>query len=241
MSASRIAAAWPVGIRRVVALDRRGDDLRQAPAAHQHRADERMVDAELAALATGALVGRLVAGIARGLVAVELGQHELADVVKRAPRPPARRAAAAAPPRRPARRRSVRRPHGGGSARSGSRGRAGRGRARHRSRSADASVAHAVDCSASTASRTPPARPEGPSPLLAARMTAIASTASASIASASSLGRGRLALARARAADAAPPTARASRRHGLESVGEPSSADAGSPLGGRLCGLGHRR
>ena len=65
-----------------MALDRRGDDRRQAPAADEHRADEGVVDAELAALAASALLGRLAGALGALLVAVELGQHQLADVVE---------------------------------------------------------------------------------------------------------------------------------------------------------------
>ena len=43
--------AFDVGV--VVALDRGGDEAGQAPAAGQHAADERVVDAQLAALAGG--------------------------------------------------------------------------------------------------------------------------------------------------------------------------------------------
>ena len=52
----------------VMALDRRGDGLGQAPAAGEDAADERVVDAELAALAVHALLGR--AGVAVDLVGV---------------------------------------------------------------------------------------------------------------------------------------------------------------------------
>ena len=41
----------------VVALDGRGDAARQAPSAGEDAADERVVDAELAALAVDALLG----------------------------------------------------------------------------------------------------------------------------------------------------------------------------------------
>ena len=46
------------GVLGVVALDDRGDGLRQAPAAGEDAADQRVVDAELAALAVDALLGR---------------------------------------------------------------------------------------------------------------------------------------------------------------------------------------
>ena len=46
------------GVGGVMALDRRGDLRADPPAADQHRADQGVVDAELAALAAHALVGR---------------------------------------------------------------------------------------------------------------------------------------------------------------------------------------
>ena len=58
MSASRTSAASPVAVLGVVVLDRGGELLRQAPAARHHAADERVVDAELAALGVDALLGR---------------------------------------------------------------------------------------------------------------------------------------------------------------------------------------
>ena len=61
------------------------DRLRQAPAAGEHAADERVVDAELAALAVDALLGRArVAVDLRGVAGVGVQQHELADVVQQA-------------------------------------------------------------------------------------------------------------------------------------------------------------
>ena len=67
----------------VMALDRRRDRARQAPAAGEDAADQRVVDAELAALAVNALLGR--AGIAvnlLGVARVGVRQDELADVVQ---------------------------------------------------------------------------------------------------------------------------------------------------------------
>ena len=68
-------------VRSVVALDRAGDDLRHAPAAHQHGADESVVDAELAPLRRARSSGETSRASDVGPVAVELRQHELADVV----------------------------------------------------------------------------------------------------------------------------------------------------------------
>ena len=67
----------------VVALDDRRDSLRQAPATSKDAADQRVVDAELAALAMDALLRR--AGVAVHLARVAgvgVHQHELADVVQ---------------------------------------------------------------------------------------------------------------------------------------------------------------
>ena len=62
-----------------------GDRRRQAPAADQHAADERVVDAELAALLVDALLGRARAAVhLRGVAGVGVQQHELADVVQQA-------------------------------------------------------------------------------------------------------------------------------------------------------------
>ena len=60
-----------------------GDGLRQAPAAGEDAADQRVVDAELAALAVDALLRR--AGVAvdlAGIARVGVHQDELADVVQ---------------------------------------------------------------------------------------------------------------------------------------------------------------
>ena len=62
-----------VGVVGVVALDDRGDGLRQAPAAGEDAADQRVVDAELAALAVDALLGR--AGVAVDLAAGSPGRR----------------------------------------------------------------------------------------------------------------------------------------------------------------------
>jgi hypothetical protein len=72
-----------VGVVGVVALDRRGDRVGQIPAAGEDAADQRVVDAELAALVVQALLGR-----ARGpvdlprIAGVGVHEHELADVVQ---------------------------------------------------------------------------------------------------------------------------------------------------------------
>ena len=66
-----------------MALDRRGDRLGQVPAAGEDAADQRVVDAELAALVVQALLGR--AGRAVDLLRVArvgVHEHELADVVQ---------------------------------------------------------------------------------------------------------------------------------------------------------------
>ena len=60
-------------------------ERRQAPAADQHAADERVVDAELAALLVDALLGRARAAVHLcGVAGVGVHQHELADVVQQA-------------------------------------------------------------------------------------------------------------------------------------------------------------
>ena len=67
----------------VVALDDGGDGLRQAPAAGEDAADQRVVDAELAALAVDALLRRARALVHLLRVAgVGVHQDELADVVQ---------------------------------------------------------------------------------------------------------------------------------------------------------------
>ena len=71
------------GVVGVVALDRRGDGLRQVPAAGEHAADQRVVDAELAALVVQALLGRARGAVDLLRVArVGVHEHELADVVQ---------------------------------------------------------------------------------------------------------------------------------------------------------------
>ena len=72
-----------LGVVGVVALDRRRDRARQVPAPGEHAADERVVDAELAALVVQPLLGR--AGRAVDLLRIArvgVHQHELADVVQ---------------------------------------------------------------------------------------------------------------------------------------------------------------
>ena len=71
------------GLLGVVTLDDRRDRLGQAPAAGEDAADQRVVDAELAALAVDALLGR--AGVAvdlGGIARVGVHEDELADVVQ---------------------------------------------------------------------------------------------------------------------------------------------------------------
>ena len=67
----------------VMALDRGCDRARQAPPAGEDAADERVVDAEVAALAVHPLLGRLGVAVDLGRVAgVGVHEHELADVVQ---------------------------------------------------------------------------------------------------------------------------------------------------------------
>src|SRR5919202_1761764 len=69
--------------RWVRALDDRRDGLGQAPAAGEDAADERVVDAELAALAVDALLRRAGVRVELARVAgVGVHQDELADVVQ---------------------------------------------------------------------------------------------------------------------------------------------------------------
>ena len=72
-----------LGVVGVVALDGHRQAVRQRPAAGQHAADERVVDAQLEALLVQALLGR--AGVAvdlRGIAGIGVAQDELADVVQ---------------------------------------------------------------------------------------------------------------------------------------------------------------
>ncbi len=71
-----------VGVGRVVALDGGGDRGLQAPAADQDGADQRVVDPQVAALAPDAGLGCLGGRVGSVVVAVELGEHELSDVVE---------------------------------------------------------------------------------------------------------------------------------------------------------------
>ena len=82
----------------------------------------------------------------------------------------------------------------------------------------------------SIASRTPPVRPEGPSPLLAARMTAIASAASDSTASAISSSELAGLLAEVEQATARLRECR-QRGYRVERVGKAASADAVPAIG----------
>ena len=83
MSARRTKAASPCGVVGVVALDDRGDGLGQAPAAGEDAADQRVVDAELTALAVDALLGGAGAAVhLAGVARVGVHEHELADVVQ---------------------------------------------------------------------------------------------------------------------------------------------------------------
>jgi hypothetical protein len=70
------------GVGSVVALDGTRDRVRDAPAADQHRPDDRMIDPELAALAPRVVVGRLTGQGQLVVLAVEVGEYEAADVVK---------------------------------------------------------------------------------------------------------------------------------------------------------------
>ena len=83
MSARRTYAASPDDVVGVVALDDRRDGLRQAPAAGEDAADQRVVDTELTALAVDALLRRPRALVDLGRVArVGVHEDELADVVQ---------------------------------------------------------------------------------------------------------------------------------------------------------------
>ena len=73
-----------LGVVGVVALDRRGDRVRKVPAAGEDAADQRVVDAELAALVVQALLGRARGSVDLLRVArVGVHEHELADVVQK--------------------------------------------------------------------------------------------------------------------------------------------------------------
>ena len=72
-----------LGVVGVVALDRGRDGVRQVPAAGEDAADQRVVDAELAALVVQALLGRARGPVDLLRVArVGVHEHELADVVQ---------------------------------------------------------------------------------------------------------------------------------------------------------------
>ena len=72
-----------LGVVGVVALDRGGDRLGQVPAAGEDAADQRVVDAELAALVVQALLGRAGRAVdLLGVARVRVHEHELADVVQ---------------------------------------------------------------------------------------------------------------------------------------------------------------
>ena len=84
MSPSRMTAASPCTSWLWWRSIDGGDRHRQAPAAGEHAAHERMVDAELAALLVDAFLGRPGAAMHLGGIArVGVQQHELADVVQR--------------------------------------------------------------------------------------------------------------------------------------------------------------
>ena len=72
-----------VDVLGVVALDHAGDGLRQTPPASEHAADERVVDAELAALGLDPLLGRARLGVDLTRIAgVGVDEDQLADVVQ---------------------------------------------------------------------------------------------------------------------------------------------------------------
>ena len=107
-----------LGVVGVVALDRGGDGARQVPAAGEHAADQRVVDAELAALVVQALLRR--AGRAVDLLRVArvgVHEHELADVVQQRGDQQAVAVRRSRRRRRAGRRRAGRRRRAGGSAR----------------------------------------------------------------------------------------------------------------------------
>ena len=72
-----------VGVVGVVALDRRGEPVRQRPAAGEHAAHERVVHAELEALLVETLLGRAGRAVdLRRVAGIGVRQDELADVVQ---------------------------------------------------------------------------------------------------------------------------------------------------------------
>ena len=72
-----------LGVVGVMALDGRGQPVRQRPAAGEHAADERVVDAQLEALLVEALLGGAGRAVdLRRVAGVGVGQDELADVVQ---------------------------------------------------------------------------------------------------------------------------------------------------------------
>jgi hypothetical protein len=70
------------GLVGMVTLDGAGEAARELPAAGEHSADERVVDAELSPLGSQARLGRArVAVDLTRVVRIGLDEHELADVV----------------------------------------------------------------------------------------------------------------------------------------------------------------
>ena len=83
MSATRTTAAGALGLLGVVLLDGLGDPLVQAPAAGQDAADQRVVDAQLAALGVDAVVRGAAAAVeALGVARVQAGEDRAPDVVE---------------------------------------------------------------------------------------------------------------------------------------------------------------
>ena len=157
-----------------MALDRARDHGRQAPAAGEDAADERVVDAELAALGVAALLGRRLAVAEDPLVArVEADQDELADVVQQGGGRELVAAGDVGEVGDGSRPRGASRPRGGGSAPAGAPRRRPAGRAR-RLVSDAGDGPDAGRRQSSTASGTLEIRPRGPPPLFAVRITAIA-------------------------------------------------------------------
>ena len=228
MSASRIAAAWPVASAAWWRSTAAAIDRRQAPAADQHGADESVVDAELAALAPGALLGRLAARRrpparrrrARSSTSLPTSWSRAATASS------SRCGSRASSPIRSAPMRTATRVAAealvAGSSRPGV-------RACRRSRSADASVAHAVDVERLDRLADPAGPPRGPVAVVGGahhgdrergvRLDRLGDVAR----------RGRLALARARQA---PPRLRTAPAggDGVERGGEAASTGAGRAL-----------
>ena len=117
MSARRTKAASPWASSAWWRSIAEATDARQVPAAGEHAADQRVVDAELAALVVQALLGRARRAVDLLRVArVGVHEHELADVVQQRGDEQAVAVRVAGRRRRGGRRRAGRRRRAGGSA-----------------------------------------------------------------------------------------------------------------------------